>query len=146
MPRLILTALFTLILASGAILPACADSAGDARAAERLIRDQIAAFSANDGERAFSYAAPEVRQRFGDAERFMQMVRQSYAPVFRPVSLHFLPATFPDPQSQDVLLQAVEVTDAAGGFWVATYQIERQDDGQWRIAGCALRRMLGRAT
>ncbi|MEY3974705.1 MAG: hypothetical protein RIS59_1066 [Pseudomonadota bacterium] len=125
---------------------AAADPASDVRAAEALVRNQIAAFSADDGERAFSFAAPEIRQKFGNAASFMQMVRKSYPAVYRPISLRFQPASFPDPQSADVMLQAVEVTDANGGYWVANYQIERQPDGEWRIAGCALRRLMGRAT
>jgi len=123
--------------------PVAADPASDA---ETLVRGQIAAFSADDGERAFSFAAPEVQQKFGDAGRFMQMVRKSYPAVYRPQSLHFQPASFPEGESGDVMLQGVEVTDAGGGYWMATYQIERQADGEWRIAGCALRRLMGRAT
>jgi len=126
--------------------PAAADPASDARAAEALVRNQIAAFSADDGERAFSFAAPDIQKKFGSAGEFMKMVRQSYGAVYHPISLKFQPASFPDPQSADVMLQAVEVTDASGGYWVATYQIERQPDGEWRIAGCALRRLVGRAT
>ncbi len=126
--------------------PVAADPAGDVRAAEALVRNQIAAFSADDGERAFAFAAPEVRQKFGDAANFMKMVRQSYGAVYRPISLKFQPASFPAGEDGGVMLQAVEVTDANGGYWVATYQIERQTDGEWRIAGCALRRLVGRAT
>jgi len=141
--RTLLAACLTTFLLAGT---AAADPAGDIRAAEALVRNQIAAFSADDGERAFSFAAPDVRQKFGDAAQFMKMVRQSYGAVYRPISLKFQPANFPDPQSNDVMLQAVEVTDANGGYWMATYQIERQTDGEWRIAGCALRRLIGRAT
>ncbi|MBU3694968.1 MAG: DUF4864 domain-containing protein, partial [Rhodocyclaceae bacterium] len=101
---------------------------------------------ADDGERAFSFAAPEVQQKFGDAARFMKMVRQSYAAVYRPISLKFQPASFPEGEDGGVMLQSVEITDAGGGYWAAAYQIERQPDGEWRIVGCALRRLMGRAT
>ncbi len=143
--------LLTLLAAAGSLAiglagPASADPASATEAAERLIRNQIAAFSADDGERAFSFAAPEIQQKFGNAASFMQMVRKSYPAVYRPISLRFQPASFPDPGSAEVMLQMVELTDANGGYWIATYQVERQPGGEWRIAGCAMRRLVGRAT
>ncbi len=146
MIRAALQCLLVLLLTATSLQVAAADPAADTHAAETLVRDQIAAFSADDGERAFSFAAPEVQQKFGDAGRFMQMVRKSYPAVYRPISLRFQPASFPEGESGDVMLQGVEVTDAGGGYWMATYQIERQPGGEWRIAGCALRRLVGKAT
>jgi hypothetical protein len=76
----------------------------------------------------------------------LRLGRHLNGAVYRPVSLKFQPTSFPAGESGGVMLQAVEVTDATGGYWMATYQIERQTDGEWRIAGCALRRLIGRAT
>jgi len=126
--------------------PARADNAADAQTVENIIRGQIAAFGEDDGERAFSFAAPDIQKRFGDAAGFMAMVRKSYAAVYRPKSLTFLPPSWPAGPAEGVILQAVELTDASGGYWVATYQVERQDDGAWRIVGCVLRRLSGLAT
>jgi len=133
-------------LALLATAPARADNAADERAVETIIREQIAAFGNDDGERAFSYAAPDIRKRYGDATGFMAMVRKSYAAVYRPKSLKFLQPSWPAGQQEGIVLQAVELTDSSGGFWVATYQVERQTDGEWRIVGCALRRLVGMAT
>ncbi|NCU95990.1 MAG: DUF4864 domain-containing protein [Betaproteobacteria bacterium] len=59
---------------------------------------------------------------------------------------NFLQPSWPAGQGEGVVLQGVEITDSSGGFWVATYQVERQTDGEWRIVGCALRRLAGMAT
>ena len=126
--------------------PVRADTTVDERTVETLIREQIAAFGNDDGERAFSYAAPDIQKRFGDPVSFMAMVRKSYAAVYRPKSLHFLQPSWPAGRQEGVVLQAVELTDSSGGFWVATYQVERQDSGDWRIVGCTLRRLMGMAT
>jgi hypothetical protein len=142
--RTALAALACLTLLVGE--PARADNATDERTVETIIREQIAAFGNDDGERAFSYAAPDIRKRFGDPVSFMAMVRKSYAAVYRPKSLNFLQPSWPAGPEEGVILQAVELTDASGGFWVATYQVERQDNGEWRIVGCALRRLVGMAT
>ncbi len=133
-------------LALFAAAPVRADNAADERTVETVIREQIAAFGNDDGERAFSYAAPDIQKRFGDPVSFMAMVRKSYAAVYRPKSLNFLQPSWPAGPAEGVILQAVELTDASGGFCVATYQVERQSDGEWRIVGCALRRLMGMAT
>ena len=133
-------------LAILAATPARADTAADERTVETLIREQIAAFGKDDGERAFTYAAPDIQKRFGDPVSFMAMVRKSYAAVYRPKSLNFLQPSWPAGQGEGVVLQGVEITDSSGGFWVATYQVERQTDGEWRIVGCALRRLTGMAS
>ena len=67
-------------------LPARADSlsAQDEADFRAIISDQIAAFEADDGPRAYSHAAPMIRQIFPDPERFMGMVKQGYPPVYRP--------------------------------------------------------------
>ena len=99
-----------------------------------MVRAQLAAFAADDAERAFSFAAPELRQMFGTSALFMRMVRDSYPVVYRPASVTFLQ---PKPD-QDVVLQPVHLTDAKGASWLAMYRVQRQADKSWRIAGCIL--------
>ena len=36
------------------------------------------------------------------------------------------------------VVQQVQVTDRAGGVWVAYYAMQRQSDGSWRTNGCHL--------
>ena len=101
-------------LAILAATPARADTAADERTVETLIREQIAAFGKDDGERAFTYAAPDIQKRFGDPVSFMAMVRKSYAAVYRPKSLNFLQPSWPAGQGEGVVLQGVVITDSSG--------------------------------
>src|SRR5262249_1234199 len=48
-------------------------------AIKKVIGRQLVALRAGDGERAFSYASPGIRAQFGDAQRFMTMVRSGYS-------------------------------------------------------------------
>jgi len=111
-----------------------AQGAGDRAAIEAVISDQMAAFGRDDGEAAFSFATPELRGMFGDAGRFMTMVRQGYQPVYRPRSVTFGELTEQDGQT----VQEVGVIGPDGAPRVAVYTMERQPDGSWRIAGCRL--------
>lgn len=135
-----LTALLAQPLAIAAQTAAPADS--EALRVRSVIEGQLEAFAADDAERAFSFAAPTIRQMFGTAERFMAMVQAGYPVVYRPASVVFL-----QPQaSGGALLQAVRMTDAAGAVWLVLYQMQRQADGSWRIAGVELRPTRVRAT
>ena len=55
----------------------------DLTAIREMISDQLAAFVADDGERAFSHASPGIRGLFGNAAAFMAMVRGGYPSVYR---------------------------------------------------------------
>lgn len=107
-----------------------------------VIEGQLAAFAVDDGTRALSYAAPEFRRRFRDARQFLNMIRQHYPVVYRPVSVRFMP---PDAES-DGVYQAVEMSDSAGAVWIAIYRLLRLAPGEWRILGCRLVTGDGRAT
>lgn len=124
-----------------AVLIGCLASPAQAQVAqadraeiERAIRDQIDAFRRDAAEEAFAFAAPAIRERFGDAERFMAMVRKGFAPVYRPraVSMGVLRAF------NDGLAQEVFLVGPTGAAYVALYPVERQPDGSWKIAGCYL--------
>ena len=65
-------------------------AAADARRVRSVVQAQLDAFAAGDAARAFTYAAPAIREMFGTAERFMEMVERRYAPVIRPASVTFL--------------------------------------------------------
>jgi hypothetical protein len=127
-------------------LPAAAGaepvSAADTQAVRAVVEAQLAAFAADDGQRAFSYAAPSIRAMFGTPERFMAMVRGSYPVVYRPSAVVFLhPAWL-----QGQLVQGVHLTDAGGALWLAVYTLERQADNSWRISGCTVQPSAGRMT
>jgi hypothetical protein len=99
-----------------------------------VIKNQLAAFAADDAQRAFAIAAPNIQQMFGSAERFMQMVRHSYPVVYRPTSVTFLISE----QDGDAVSQPVAMTDTEGRSWTAVYRLEQGKDKLWRIAGCVL--------
>jgi hypothetical protein len=134
-------ALCALLLAL-APLPAKAQSAvlpEDARAVRAVIEAQLDAFRKDDAAGAFSLATPGIRETFGSPENFMNMVRSSYAVVYRPTSVAFEAPVVIDGQ----IVQPVRMTDAEGRAWLAVYPMQRQPDGSWRTNGCQLGRLSG---
>lgn len=117
-------------------------SEAEARAVRAVIQAQLDALAADDAERAFAQAAPAIRQQFGQAERFVAMVKQHYPVVYQPATVRFLRPLRVDGE----LTQGVLFTDAKGRSWLAAYRMERQSDGGWRIAGCDLVASEGRMT
>lgn len=119
-------------------------SRAEAEAVRSVIEAQLAAFRADNAERAFGYAAPSIRATFGNADRFMAMVREGYPVVYRPASVAFLA---PQPRNaKGLVLQQVRMTDADGAHWLVAYELERQSDQQWRITACVAVRASGRTT
>lgn len=112
--------------------PACA--ADDVAAAQSVIRSQEQAFSRDDSAAAYSHAAPAIQGIFPDAETFMAMVRNSYAPVYRHKSFEFGEARTADGK----IAQRVHILDAEGVPWEALYTLEIQPDGSLKITGCML--------
>jgi uncharacterized protein DUF4864 len=108
--------------------------AADATAAQDVIRAQEQAFARDDAATAYSYAAPAIQDIFGDAEIFMQMVQQGYAPVYRHQSFEFGEAKVSDGQ----VAQRVQIVDDKGEAWEALYTLEQQPDGSLKITGCSL--------
>ncbi len=109
-------------------------SASDSRAVRAVVQAQLKALADNQAEQAFSYAAPAIRQQFGDADLFMAMVRQSYAMLISPRSVSY----FRPEGAGGVVTQAVQFRDAEGRLWRAVYELQRQSDKRWRISGCAV--------
>src|SRR6266849_5014477 len=58
-------------------------AADDVAAGQSVIRSQVEALGRDDAAAAYSYAAPAIQDVFPQADIFMDMVRQSYAPVYR---------------------------------------------------------------
>jgi Domain of unknown function (DUF4864) len=115
-------------------LAAPARAADDATAAQGVIRSQMEAFSRDDAAAAYSHAAPAIREIFPQADIFMSMVRNSYAPVYRHKSFDFGEARIAD----GMIAQSVHIVDADGIPWEALYTLELQPDGSVKITGCVL--------
>ncbi|MBC7733371.1 MAG: DUF4864 domain-containing protein [Bacteriovorax sp.] len=140
-------ALWILAWLAAGFLPVAAFAAGDADVSERdarsvrsVIQAQLAAFAAGDAKRAFSYATPKVREVFGSADKFIEVVREAYPAVYRHETVAFLKPELAD----GTLLQGVHLTDGQGMLWLALYRMERQRDRSWRISACQLVPAQGR--
>jgi len=142
MRRLILKVAVLLFLLAPGLGHGQSVSAADARAVRAVIEAQLEAFRRDDAPRAFSYAAPGIREAFGTPEKFMAMVREQYAVVYRPRSV-----SFEEPlMAGEDLVQPVRITDGDGRTWMAIYPMAKQPDGTWRINGCHLARLPARET
>jgi hypothetical protein len=116
----------------GLASPACASD--DVAAAQSVIRSQAEAFGHDDAAAAYSYAAPAIRGMFPQADIFMSMVRNQYAPVYRHRSFEFGESRVSDGQ----IAQQVHIIDADGVAWEALYTLELEPDGSLKIIGCVL--------
>jgi hypothetical protein len=111
-----------------------ARAADDVAAAQTVIRSQVEALGRDDAATAYSFAAPAIRDMFPQADIFMDMVRRSYAPVYRHKSFEFGEARVSGGQ----IAQRVHIIDAEGVPWEALYTLEEQPDGSVKIIGCVL--------
>jgi len=119
-----------------AAMPTPGHADADEDVIRSVINQQIDAFRADDGERAFSFAAPVIRSKFGTAENFMTMVRTGYPDVYRPRAVEFRDLK----RDGERLIQEVWFLGTDGDSTIGTYFMERQEDGSWKIAGVYLRR------
>jgi len=125
---------FILLVALLTGLAAPARAGDDVGAAQSIIRAQVDAFSRDDAETAYSYAAPAIRSMFPQADIFLGLVKQRYAPVYRHRSFEFGEAQASDGK----IAQRVHIVDADGEVWEALYTLEQQPDGSVKITGCVL--------
>ena len=121
-------------------------SEADETSVRAVVEGQLAALASDDAGRAFSFAAPNVRESVGTPARFMAMVRAHYPAIYRPASTAFIrPEAFGEPGDQgDQAMQRVHLLDEGGNAWVAIYTLQRQHDKSWRITGCAVIENKGR--
>lgn len=122
-------------------LPASANGLNpkDQKQVIEVVQAQLNAFARDDAARAFSYAAPNIRQLLGSAENFMAMVRTQYEMVYRPSSITFMQPNG-DAYAAELKLQ---LTDQDGDAWIATYTLQRQKNKTWRITGCTVAQATG---
>ena len=120
-----------------AILWAAMASAGadesDVLQGQSVITGQIDAFRSGDNERAYSYAAPNIKAIFPSVDRFMGMVANGYRPVQMPRSFAF--GRSRELEGGKVIAQEVLLVGPDGKDYVALYVLQRASDGSWKIAG-----------
>jgi hypothetical protein len=111
-------------------------AAPDQQAIQQVIQSQLDAFQRDDAAAAYSYATPTIREKFGDAGNFMQMVKTGYTAVYRPRSVNFdrLVDTEYGPD------QILRLIGPDGLAYTAHYMMQKQSDGSWMINGCYLTR------
>ena len=117
-------------------------SVTDRQAIEHVITSQLDAFHQDADDAAFGFASPNIQAMFGDAPHFMAMVRQAYPPVYRWRSFKFGQLT----TTNERVVQNVMLVGPDGAAALALYTMEREQDGTWRIDGCALTKPLGLST
>jgi hypothetical protein len=113
--------------------PARADDFADAKA---VISLQLDAFAHDDAQAAWALAAPVIREKFGDADAFMAMVKTVYPPVYRRRSAEFGKQS----RAGDEIAQEMVFVDESNDVWAGVYKLQRQGDGAWEITGCVLAR------
>ena len=111
-----------------------AGAGDDVAAAQNVIRSQAEAFSRDDAVTAYFFAAPAIHGLFPQADIFMFMVQNSYAPVYRHRNFEFGEARVSDGR----IAQRVHIIDAEGVAWEALYTLELEPDGSLKIIGCVL--------
>ncbi len=109
-------------------------SEADWAAIRLVISSQLDAFRRDDADTAFSFASPAIQKQFHTSGEFMQMVRTGYGAVYRPATVQFLEHFVLSGQP----IQPLEIVAPDASVVVAFYIMERQPDGDWKIAGCAL--------
>jgi Domain of unknown function (DUF4864) len=109
-------------------------AANDRPAIELVIREQLMAFRNNDEEAAFACAAPRVRSKFASSAAFVGAVRSRYAAIYRPRCVEFGELTMTDVGP----VQSVFLIGPDSLSVLASFLMERQPDGEWKIAACGL--------
>ena len=135
--KMVGAAIIAMTLFKGAVSAEDLTAAGSRAIVER----QFDAFERDDGEAAYALAAPTIKQMFEDADHFMGMVRDHYAPVYRHRSAEF--GAFAE-SGDEASLEATLVDDD-NVVWTALYSFRRVSNGDWLISGCVLVRADGSA-
>jgi len=111
-------------------------------AIRRAIGDQLAALRSGDASRAFAFASPAIREQFGDAPAFLQMVQGSYGALLAARYTEFLDGAVIDGHT----IQPLRLVMNDDTVLVALYEMQRDDGGVWRIAGCVIAPSTVRST
>ena len=98
-----------------------------------IIESQIQAFLDDNAELAYSYAAPLIKMKFNNPLEFMSMVKNYYEPVYNPKQFYFIDARY----FEGAIYHQLQVISQKDESFLATYSLI-QDEGKWKISGCAV--------
>ena len=132
--RLVLCALIAMPAFAAPPAGAPTLSAIEWKTIQKVIADQLRALKAGDGTKAMTFAAPGIRDQFGTSENFLRMVREGYAPLLEARYTQFLEGAL----IEGAVIQPLRLVLPDDTVVVALYEMQRQPDGRWRIAGCVL--------
>jgi len=100
----------------------------------KVITGQLDAFRKGDGDKAFSYASPGIKQQFETSEQFFSSVKNAYEIVLVSRSVVFEDLK----QVMGIVTQPVLFLASNGDTVIGSYIMEKQDNGDWKISGCYL--------
>ena len=98
-----------------------------------IIESQIQAFLDDNAELAYSYAAPMIKLKSNNPIEFMSMVKNYYEPVYNPKQFYFIDARY----FEGAIYHQLQVISQQDESFLATYSLI-QDEGNWKISGCAV--------
>jgi len=98
-----------------------------------IIESQIQAFLDENAELAYSYAAPLIKMKFNNPLEFMSMVKNYYEPIYNPKQFYFMDARY----FEGTIYHQLQVISQQDESFLATYSLI-QDEGKWKISGCAV--------
>ena len=101
---------------------------------KRVIEAQLAALKRDDGDGAFAFATKGLKEQFENSEKFMRMVHAGYQPLIDARYSEFLEGAVID----GMTIQPLRLVLADDTVLVALYQMQKEDDGRWHVAGCML--------
>ena len=96
---------------------------------EGTITQQFDAFKADDFDKAFEFASPDLQMMFRSPENFKRMVTTGYPMVWHPAEVTYLELR----EISGALWQKVQIIDQKGFTHLLDYQMVNTDAG-WRIA------------
>jgi len=105
----------------------------DKRKIEDAVRVELRAIVAQDAKRAFAKLTPSTQSFFGAPEKFLQAVADELPPVLVTKKFSFLGINRAGATTSEVL-----ITDILGQEWLADFEMERQENGAWRVKGCVV--------
>ncbi len=111
-------------------------------ATQTIVRDQLEAFRSGDHARAYSHAAPNIKDYFNTVDRFIGMVKKGYGAIYQSDSYVMGRNTIVNGE----IYQEVIITDTVGKQWQAVYTLKQQEDGRWQITGVKMNPYKGATT
>jgi hypothetical protein len=109
---------------------------------EKTVRFQLMAILSRDARRAFATLAPSTQHYFARPDAYLETVVTELSPILAARQFSFLVAGRDEMGANQLVL----ITDADGRDWLATFQVERQPAGDWRVRDLSVEAAGGELT